>query len=50
MVVFTIVRLRMREAPQAETREPFEPMPAQSSQAELALDPRSPESGERAAA
>jgi MFS family permease len=50
MAVFTIVRLRMRDAPHAENREKFEPMPAQSSPAELELDPRSPESGERAAA
>ena len=50
MAVFTVVRLRMRDAAHAENREKFEPMPAQSSPAELELDPRSPESGERAAA
>lgn len=50
MAVFTVVRLRMRDAPHVDDRERYEPMPEQSSPASLELDPRSPESGERAAA
>ncbi len=50
MAVFTLFRLQLRDAPLAQDREPFESMPAQATPAELALDPRSPESGERAAA
>ncbi len=42
MALFVIVRLRMRETLIGETRDRFEPMPQQGSQAGLGLDPRGP--------
>jgi MFS family permease len=40
MLVFTVARLRVSTALIGETREPFEPMPEQSSPVGLELDPR----------
>lgn len=40
---FTLVRLRMKEAPGAEHREKFEPLPHQASPGALELDPRKAE-------
>lgn len=48
MTLFTVARIRTREALIGETRDRFEPMPQQGSQAGLELDPRGPE--EKAAA
>jgi hypothetical protein len=49
MSVFVIYRLSVGKALIGETRERFEPMPAQSSPAALELDPRG-EAKEKAAA
>lgn len=43
LALFTIIRMRMKEAPASETREPYAPVPQQSSPASLELDPRGPE-------
>lgn len=43
LALFTIVRIRMKESPPQEMREPFEPLPQQASPAALELDPRGPE-------
>jgi hypothetical protein len=43
MTGFTLVRLRMKEAPGAEHREKFEPVPHQASPGALERDPRKAE-------
>lgn len=43
LALFAIIRIRMKEPPPQETREPFEPLPQQASPAALELDPRGPE-------
>ncbi|MDE2134836.1 MAG: MFS transporter [Alphaproteobacteria bacterium] len=43
MTVFTVVRLRQKEAPGTEHREKFKPLPNQASPTSLELDPRGPE-------
>jgi len=43
LALFAIVRLRIKEAPPEETREPYAPLPAQASPGALELDPRGPE-------
>ncbi|MEJ0027351.1 MAG: MFS transporter [Rhizomicrobium sp.] len=40
MAAFTIMRITMKEAASPTSRERFEPMPPQATQAEAALDPR----------
>lgn len=46
LAVFTLVRLRIADAPADETREPFVVVPQQASPVALELDPRGPESEE----
>ena len=43
MAIFTIVRLRMKEAAGAVHREKFEPLPHEGSPSSLELDPRGTE-------
>jgi len=43
MTGFTVVRLRQKEAPSAEHREKFAPLPHEASPTSLELDPRGPE-------
>ena len=42
MMVFTLARLRLKEAPGAEHREKFKPLPHEGSPSSLELDPRGP--------
>jgi MFS family permease len=49
MTIFTVVRLRQKEAPGGEHREKYEPLPHQASPSALELDPRGPEEAEKAA-
>jgi len=49
MAGFTLVRLRLKDAPSIH-HERFEPAPAQATPVAAELDPRSPESSDRAAA
>lgn len=46
LAVFTIVRIRIMDAPPNETRDPFMPVPQQASPTALELDPRGPEAVE----
>jgi MFS family permease len=50
MAAFTLVRLRIKDAPASEHQAVFEPMPQQSSPAAGELDPRGPGGDKRAAA
>lgn len=50
MAVFTIVRLRVKDAPASEHHGAFEPVPQQSSPAASELDPRSAAGAENASA
>lgn len=40
MLIFTLIRLRQKSAPEGEHREEFSPLPYESSPASLELDPR----------
>jgi MFS family permease len=46
LALFVIIRIRIKEAPPDETREPFAPLPAHASPGALELDPRGPEAVE----
>jgi MFS family permease len=48
MTVFTVVRVRQKQAPAAEHRDKFKPLPHQASPSSLELDPRGPEEKEAA--
>ena len=50
MGIFTMVRLRIKDAPASEHRGAFEPVPQQSSPAASELDPRSAAAAENASA
>ena len=49
MTIFTVVRLRQKQAPGGEHREKYEPLPHQASPSALELDPRGPDEAEKAA-
>jgi MFS family permease len=48
--LFAIIRIRIKEAPPDETREPYAPLPAHASPGALELDPRGPEQTDQQAA